>query len=246
MTVSGNPPPTAWIRRVVGPLVEADGAADATMNNLVMLGDSEIPAEIVAIRNGLLTMQAYEYTGGLRPGDRAVLQGRPLSAQLGPGLLGGVFDGLLRPLPSAPTWLRPGSYAQRDERNWSFEPTVADGEMVSAGAVLGVIRDGNPVAYRVLVPPDVDGQSSRSHKKAVTPPMPFWPQSPARPCRMGVSWPVDCHGHTETGSHKSRCCAPAQRALDLLFPVARGGTACVPGGFGTGKTVLLQQTCEVV
>ena len=244
MTVSGNPPPTAWIRRVVGPLVEADGAADATMNNLVMLGDSEIPAEIVAIRNGLLTMQAYEYTGGLRPGDRAVLQGRPLSAQLGPGLLGGVFDGLLRPLSSAPTWLRPGSYAQRDERNWSFEPTVADGEMVSAGAVLGVIRDGNPVAYRVLVPPDVDGPVESIAQEGSYPTDAVLATVAGTPVSMGVSWPVRLPRPYRNRQSQVEVLRTGQRALDLLFPVARGGTACVPGGFGTGKTVLLQQLAK--
>ena len=98
MTVPTASPATARIRRVVGPLVEVDGADGAAMNNLVTLGEDVIPAETVAIRDGLLTVQAYEYTGGLRPGDPAVLQGHPLSAQLGPGLLGGVFDGLLRPL----------------------------------------------------------------------------------------------------------------------------------------------------
>ena len=92
MTVPSGSPPTARIRRVVGPLVEVDGAVGATMNNLVTLGDSAIPAETVSIRDGLLTVQAYEYTGGLRPGDLAVPQGRPLSAQLGPGLLGEALD----------------------------------------------------------------------------------------------------------------------------------------------------------
>ena len=118
--MSSDSPPTARIRRVVGPLVEVDGAVGATMNNLVTLGDNEIPAETVAIRDGLLTVQAYEYTGGLSPGDLRCRSGRPLSAQLGPGLLGGVFDGLLRPLSAAPTWLSPGAYAQRDNARLAF------------------------------------------------------------------------------------------------------------------------------
>ena len=244
MTVPSSSPPTAWIRRVVGPLVEADGAVGATMNNLVMLGDSEIPAEIVAIRNGLLTMQAYEYTGGLMPGDPAVPQGRPLSAELGPGLLGGVFDGLLRPLSSASTWLRPGAYAHRDERNWNFEPTVTDGEMVSAGAVLGVVRDGNPVAYRVLVPPGVDGPVESIAREGRHPTDAVLATVAGTPVSMGVSWPVRLPRPYRNRQSQVEVLRTGQRALDLLFPVARGGTACVPGGFGTGKTVLLQQLAK--
>lgn len=244
MTVSSDSPPTARIRRVVGPLVEVDGAVGATMNNLVTLGDNEIPAETVAIRDGLLTVQAYEYTGGLSPGDLAVPQGRPLSAQLGPGLLGGVFDGLLRPLSSAPTWLSPGAYAQRDKRNWDFQPIVADGEMVSAGAVLGVVRDANPVEYRVLVPPGVEGGVEWIAAEGGYPADAVLATVAGTPVSMSVSWPVRMPRPYRNRQSQVKVLRTGQRALDLLFPVARGSTACVPGGFGTGKTVLLQQLAK--
>jgi V/A-type H+/Na+-transporting ATPase subunit A len=244
MTVPSASPATARIRRVVGPLVEVDGADGAAMNNLVTLGEDAIPAETVAIRDGLLTVQAYEYTGGLRPGDPAVLQAHPLSAQLGPGLLGGVFDGLLRPLSSAPTWLSPGAYAQHDERTWSFAPTAVDGEVVSAGSVLGVVRDGNPVEYRVLVPPGTAGRVESIAPAGSYPTDAVLATVAGTPVSMSVSWPVRLPRPYRNRQPHVEVLRTGQRALDLLFPVARGGTACVPGGFGTGKTVLLQQLAK--
>ena len=114
---------SARILRVSGPLVEVECAATRwRCDDLIGLGPRNIPGEVVAIREGQLTLQAYEYTGGLTPGDPALPQGAPLSARLGPGLLGGVFDGLLRPLTTAPTWLGARSYVAGDARHWHFGP----------------------------------------------------------------------------------------------------------------------------
>jgi V/A-type H+-transporting ATPase subunit A len=214
------------------------------MNNLVTLGEGAIPAETVALRDGLLTVQTYEYPGGLSPGDPAVLQGHPLSAQLGPGLLGGVFDGLLRPLSLAPTWLSAGAYAQT-----GIETDVwlsADGEVVSAGSVLGVVRDGNPVEYRVLVPPGADGRVESIVPEGNYPTDAVLATVAGTPVFMSVSWPVRLPRPYRNRPSHVEVLRTGQRALDLLFPVARGGTACVPGGFGTGKTVLPATTGEMV
>ncbi len=244
MTVDAQSPPAARIRRVAGPLVEVDGAHGASMNDLITLGESAIPAEIVAIREGLLTTQAYEYTGGLRPGDPAVPQGRPLSARLGPGLLGGVFDGLLRPLSTAPTWLGPGAAPHDDDRSWSFAPTAAEGDMVSAGEVLGVVHDASPVEYRVLVPPGVQGRVTSIVGAGDYPAGAVLASVDGTPVGMSMNWPVrQARPYRNRGSQVA-VLRTGQRALDLLFPVARGGSACVPGGFGTGKTVLLQQLAK--
>jgi len=117
----------ARVVRVSGPLVQIDSAAPLAMHELVVLGERRITAEVVAIRGRRVTVQAYEYTGGLAPGASAVALGAPLSAPLGPGLLGGVFDGLLRPLHSAPTWLAPGHDNDTDARTWLFEPKAQVG-----------------------------------------------------------------------------------------------------------------------
>jgi V/A-type H+-transporting ATPase subunit A len=224
------------IRRVSGPLVELEVDTDVAMHDTVSLGADGIPGEVVAIRDHVVTVQAYEYTGGLAPGAPATTCGRPLSARLGPGLLGQVFDGLLRPLSAAPTFLRPGAGVTGDERTWTFEPCVSTGDEVTAGTALGEVRGAGPVAHRVLAPVTgtvellgTDGVVARVGDVAVRL-FERWPVRRPRPYRRRLDEVEPLH----TG----------QRALDLLFPVARGGSAAVPGGFGSGKTVLLQQLAK--
>lgn len=237
---------TTRVRRVSGPLVELDvdvGAdADVAMHDTVSLGVDRIPGEIVAIRDHVVTVQAYEYTGGLAPGAPAETGGRPLSARLGPGLLGQVFDGLLRPLSTAPTFLRPGAGTVADGRTWTFTPRVAVGDEVGAGATLGELTGAGPVPHHVLAPVpgrvdlvagwgeyDTDTVVARVAGVAVRL-VEEWPVRRPRPYRRRLDEVEPLH----TG----------QRALDLLFPIGRGGSAAVPGGFGTGKTVLLQQLAK--
>ncbi len=237
-----KPPTPTTVRRVSGPLVELDigQRTDVAMHDTVTLGPERIPGEVVAIEDHVVTVQAYEYTGGLAPGAPATTGGRPLSARLGPGLLGQVFDGLLRPLSAAPTFLRPGTGTTADTRTWTFEPEVADGDEVRAGATLGEVTGAGPVPHRVLAPVagrvellaragDQDTVVARVadvHVRLTE----EWPVRTPRPYRRRVDAVEPLH----TG----------QRALDLLFPVSRGGSAAVPGGFGTGKTVLLQQLAK--
>lgn len=234
---------TGRITRVTGPLVQVRDAGDVAMFDLVGLGSQELPAEIVAIRDGVLTLQAYEYTGGLTPGDVARPRGRPLSARLGPGLLGGVFDGLLRPLSGAPMWLEPGARPDTDGRPRPFTPSVHNGQYVEAGHTVGTVTTA-ALDYRVMVPPGVDGRVE-------------WIADPgdysadqilARINGVGITmtatWPVRKPRPYRKRVANVEPLRTGQRVLDLLFPVVRGGTAAVPGGFGTGKTVLLQQMAK--
>ncbi|MDT0467411.1 V-type ATP synthase subunit A [Streptomyces sp. DSM 41699] len=231
------------VLRVAGPLVEIACPIGVAMHDLVLLGEHRLPGEAVAINGDVVTVQAYEYTGGLEPGHPAAPQGGPLAVGLGPGLLGGVFDGLLRPLTRAGDVLLPGEWsAEPDGRRWPFTPRVTEGARVSAGDVLGDIVASVPL--RVLVPPGRSGIVTRiaaagdhaedslaavvdGHKVRM---VQTWPVRRPRPIRERLSGVVPLH----TG----------QRAVDLLFPVARGSTVAVPGGFGTGKTMLLQQIAK--
>ena len=238
-----RPAPPCRVRRVSGPLVEIEPADTSAMSDLVYLGEDRLPGEIVAVAGGVATVQAYEYTGGLGPGAPVEPAGGPLSARLGPGLLGGVFDGLLRPLSGAGDWLEPGGGPVADGRTWSFRPSVERGIRVEPGERLGIIDDAGPVEHRVLVPPGVAGivediaESSDLPADSVVATVggalvrltEQWPIRRARPGRR-----LDADTPLHTG----------QRALDLLFPLAKGTTAAVPGGFGTGKTVLLQQIAK--
>jgi V/A-type H+-transporting ATPase subunit A len=234
------------VARVNGPLVELDPIPGVAMAELVEIGADRLPAEVVALRPDRATAQAYEYTGSVAPGDPVRALGRPLAARLGPGLLGGVFDGLLRLLAGAPTWLTPGAAAHEAAtgRDWQFEPDATEGATVRPGDRLGRLTDAGPVAHRVLVPPGVAGRLDR-----LRPAGRYGADEPvATVAGVDVTlahwWPV-----RQPRPYRERLAAGAplltgQRVLDAVFPLVKGGTAAVPGGFGTGKTVLLQQIAK--
>lgn len=230
--------------RVNGPLVEVEGLSGVAMSEVVSLGQLGLAGELVAMADGVSTVQAYEYTGGLAPGDVAVPSGEPLSAWLGPALLGGVYDGLLRPLLGAGTWLAPGAAVPPDMREWEFAPTVRTGEPVGGGGPIGTVMTEGGLTLRILVPPRVGGRvddivaTGRYRGEEVLAVV------DGVPVRMSQSWPV-----REPRPHSGRIdggepLVTGQRVLDLLYPIALGSTAAVPGGFGTGKTVLLQQVAK--
>jgi V/A-type H+-transporting ATPase subunit A len=242
-----GPHDRARIVRVNGPLVEVADLDGVAVSELVEVGPHRLPAEVVGISGSRSTLQAYEYTGGLAPGAGAWARGYPLSAPLGPWLLGGVFDGLLRPLKGAPIWLAgggPGDRGASADGEWSWQPSVKAGDAVAAGSLLGVITTGGALDYRVLAPVAANGcvefvSAAGSHRAddelvrigGVTVTMTErWPVRQPRPCseRRDIDRPL----------------VTGQRVLDMLYPVGRGGTAAVPGGFGTGKTLLLQQVAK--
>jgi V/A-type H+-transporting ATPase subunit A len=237
------------VRRVAGPLVEVRDLAGLAMAEIVSLGADDLPGEVVALEHGVATVQSYEYTGGLTPGDPVRALGMPLVAPLGPGLLGSVVDGLLRPLDDAGDWLTPARIDRASTRRWHVRPVAERGTDVGPGSVVATVDVPGSVEFRVLVPPDVrgrvqwcaqDGEIGEQDDVAVVVdeagrrhPVPLvqrWPVRHPRP----YSDRIDTVSGLQTG----------QRVVDLLYPVARGGSATVPGGFGTGKTMLLQQVAK--
>ena len=232
------------VTRVSGSLVELATMPGAAMFDVVALGAQRIPGEIVAIDDQRVTVQSFEDTTGLGPGAPAEGLGAPLSATLGPGLLGGVFDGLLRPLSGAGTWLVPGMTRVRGDGTWKFSPTANAGARVGPGDELGLVTDDGPLPLRVTVPP-----GSAGVVEWIADPGVYRGDEPVarvsgEQVSLSTRWPVrrprpylerlDIDEGLHTG----------QRVLDLLYPVARGSSAAVPGGFGTGKTVLLQQIAK--
>ncbi len=232
--------------RVSGPLVEVEGVGALAMSDVVALGPAHMSAETVEREGDRAVLQAYEYTGGLRSGDVAASTGAQLSIPLGPGLLGQAFDGLLRPLTGAGLWLGAARTTEPPghDSSWRFAAGAAVGDAVAEGDVLGTVADAGSVEHRVLVPVGVSGTVTwlagdeelaadavvariGDHEVALTS---TWPIRRPRPFRQRRSEAVPLR----TG----------QRVLDLLFPVARGATAAVPGGFGAGKTLLLQQIAK--
>jgi len=237
---------SAVVTRVNGPVVDVSFGEGLAMLDLVHVGPQRLPGEVIALAGTTATVQVYEYTGGLKPGDVVLGTGGPLAVELGPGLLGGVFDGVLRPLRSAGVRIEPGSATGTlsGERVWRFIPAARAGEQLGAGAVLGTVRETAAIEHRVLVPPGGGGPldwiaPEGEYRVGET-------IARAGGAELGLSqrWPV----RRPRPSH-ARLPAPeplvtGQRVLDLLFPVARGSTAAIPGGFGTGKTVALQQIAK--
>ncbi len=229
--------------RVNGPLVEIEGLEDVATAELIELGADHLPGEAVMIRDHIVTAQVYAYTGGLGPGAPAYPVGRPLSVGLGPGLLGGVFDGTMRPLDTAGDFVGASS-SPADARRWQFAARAVPGGTVSPGSLLGVVQETAAVEHRLLVPPGLsgtltwiagDGEHGADEPLAEIGETRIafthrWPVRKPRPVaeRLPAAIPL----------------VTGQRVLDLLYPVAKGSTACVPGGFGTGKTMLLQQIAK--
>jgi len=230
------------VSRVSGPLVEVTGLSGVSMSEIVELGEHGLTGEVVAIRGEVSTVQAYEYTGGLAPGDKAGGRGEPLSAVLGPHLLGGVFDGLLRPLAGAGSWLTAEqSRAAADGRVFEFTPELRNGDLASPGACLGTVANPGRVNYRVLVPPQNSGEVGQMRGAGQVMGNEVIATVGEMAVRLATSWPVRMPRPYRERLEGGVPLRTGQRAVDALFPVVLGGTAAVPGGFGTGKTVLLQQ-----
>ena len=234
------------VTRVSGPVVEIDGMGAAHLLELVEVGPKRLAGEVISLRGDRAVVQLHEYTGGLGPGAPASLGGGPLTAELGPGLLGGIFDGMLRRLEDLGERLPPGARAptlSRDRR-WRFTPRVREGDGVGAGAVLGSVPETVAIEARVLVPPGVAGTVEwRAAEGEYTVAEPI-ARIAGRDVRLAHPWPLRRPRPSGLRLDASVPLSTGQRSLDLLFPVARGSTAAVPGGFGTGKTVLLQQIAK--
>ena len=233
------------VSRVSGSLVELDPVPGVAMHDVVLLGAHRLPAEVVAITDRGVTAQAYEDTGGLAPGAGVVPLGAPLSARLGPGLLGSVFDGLLRPLSQVGDWLLPGATREDDDgRRWEFTPTVTPGVRVSPGAELGTVAGADGLTLRVLVPTGVAGPVQQVATPGSYPADAVVATVAGTGVPLTETWPVRRPRPYRERVDVAQALHTGQRVLDLMYPVARGSSAAVPGGFGTGKTVLLQQVAK--
>ena len=255
-----------WIVRASGPVVQAAGLHGAAIGEVVRVGRRRLIAEVIRLDGEVATIQVYEETAGLAVGDPVEPSGTPLRAWLGPGLLGSTYDGLQRPLErlaSAGTWLLlPGAgsdgespdRAVRDEaggvaealdanRRWAFEPIVAVGDQVGPGDVVGEVDDG-PIRHRIVVPPDVEaGRIVEIEGGAATvedPLATIGTADGAVTIRLAAPWPVRVARPVARRLPVERPLITGQRAIDMLFPLAEGGAAVIPGGFGTGKTVVEQ------
>lgn len=236
---------TGRVVRVNGSLVEAAGVRGASMLETVAVGARRLPGEVIAVDGDRATIQVYEYTGGLAPGEPVAGSGAPLSAVLGPGLLGGIFDGMLRPLAGAPAFLAPGAaMAPTPGERWEFTPAAETGAALAPGDPLGRVAETSVVEHRVLVPSGAGGVLEWIAESGAYDSSDAIARIGGTPVSLTHSWPVRSPRPYAERLDAGTPLITGQRVLDLLYPVAHGSTAAVPGGFGTGKTMMLQEIAK--
>jgi V/A-type H+-transporting ATPase subunit A len=233
-----------WIN---GPVVRARGSRHVSMMDLVEVGEDQLVGEVIGLDADTITVQVYEETSGMRPGAPVYDTGLPLSVELGPGLLRGIFDGVQRPLPVIEA--ASGSFIGRGIKmdslyrkdRWEFTPKLKEGDTVSGGTIIGTVPETQALEHRVMVPPDIEGtltwiapakqytveetiaRVQTENGEVELSLLQRWPVRRPRPyrARRGMTEPL----------------ITGQRVLDTFFPLAKGGTAAIPGAFGSGKTV---------
>ena len=243
----------AVIEKVSGPLVVASGLKSANMYDVVRVSDKGLIGEIIEMQGERASIQVYEQTGGLKPGEPVESTGMPLSVELGPGLIGAIFDGIQRPLDKIMDicGLRLERGVKVDsldrERVWEFKAALAPGVEVSPGDILGTVKEGPVVEHRIMVPPGISGRllELESGKYKVTDVIGKVDAGGVqKELTLMQRWPV------RKGRPYIKKLAPdiplvtGQRVIDTLFPLAEGGVAAVPGPFGSGKTVVQHQLAK--
>lgn len=238
------------IVKVSGPLVIAEGLGDAKMYEMVKVGKERLMGEIIELRGELASIQVYEETAGLGPGDPVFSTGGPLSVELGPGLLTSIYDGVQRPLDIIRD--RVGNFITRGveepglnrSTKWAFEAAAKKGDEVVPGDVLGTVQETAIIKHKVMVPPGVEGAVTeiRSGEYTVEDTIAtIKSNTEVHQIKMMQRWPVRRPRPYQEKLSPYAPLSSGQRVIDTFFPIAKGGTACIPGPFGSGKTVVQHQ-----
>ena len=243
------------IIKVSGPLVVADGMADASMADVVRVGPQHLIGEILNMTGDRASIQVYEETSGLGPGAEVVTTGAPLSVELGPGLIENIYDGIQRPLEEIVR--RVGANITRGiqvppldrEKLWAFTPTAAAGDAVTGGDVLGTVPETASVLHKIMVPVGVSGTVewvAEAGQYSITQPIAHLrtADGAVRELTMVQRWPVRVGRPYKKKFPPETPLQSGQRVIDTMFPIAKGGTAAVPGPFGSGKTVVQHQLAK--
>ena len=235
------------ITRVNGPVVEARGMQNAGMLEVVHVGEERLIGEIIRLQDDIGTVQVYEDTTGIAPGQPLYATGAPLSVLLGPGLLGNIYDGIQRPLRDIAA--HSGAYIRRGEvtdalkfdRKWKFTPVIKEGDRVAGGTVIGTVQETETIEHRVMIPPHIVGkvqnladEAEYSVRDTVCT---VATDNGNVDVKMANEWPVREPRPAGRRLQMDTPLITGQRVIDTFFPIAKGGTAAIPGGFGTGKTM---------
>ena len=243
------------IKKVAGPLVIAEGMQDANMYDVVRVSDQRLIGEIIEMHGDQASIQVYEETSGLGPGAPVESTGVPMSVELGPGLIGSIYDGIQRPLDAimeatGSNLLERGVEVPslNREKKWQFEPEAKEGDQVSGGDILGYVQETEVVRQKIMVPPSVNGKltSIQGGEYTVTDTVAVITDSRGteHPVTLMQKWPVRQGRPYQKKLSPDMPLVTGQRVVDTLFPIAKGGVAAVPGPFGSGKTVLQHQLAK--
>ena len=242
------------IVKVSGPLVVASGMTDANVSDVVRVGEQRLLGEILNMTGDNASIQVYEETSGIGPGANVEVMGYPLSVELGPGMLDNIYDGIQRPLPDikaiAGDTISRGTDvpALNRTKKWNFVPVAKAGDKVQAGDVLGTVQETSAILHKIMVPNGVSGTVEKieageftvEHTIAVV----KTDKGETKELNMIQRWPVRIARPYNQKFMPARPMNSGQRIIDTLFPIAKGGTAAVPGPFGSGKTVVQHQLAK--
>ncbi len=245
------------IRKVAGPLVVAEGMRDANMFDLCRVSEQRLIGEIIEMHGDLASIQVYEETSGLGPGAPVESTGAPMSVELGPGLIGSIYDGIQRPLDAileatGGNLLKRGVEvpALNRDRQWQFDAAVKAGDRVTPGDIIGTVQETATVLQKIMIPPAFSGsltiKSIASGAYRVTDEIAVVTDEQGRehPVTLMQKWPVRRGRPYREKKSLSTPLITGQRVVDTLFPIAKGGVAAVPGPFGSGKTVVQHQLAK--
>ena len=241
------------IIKVSGPLVVAEGMDEANVYDVVQVSDNKLIGEIIEMRGDRASIQVYEETVGIGPGEPVYSTGEPLSVELGPGLLEAMFDGIQRPLKEfqevAGDYLNKGVAVPslNRETKWDFEPVVSAGEKVEAGEIIGTVQETSVISHKIMIPLGVEGTLKSIEKGSFTVTDTVAVVETANGdvnIQLMQKWPVRRGRKYKQKLNPEAPLVTGQRVIDTFFPVTKGGTACVPGPFGSGKTVVQHQLAK--
>ncbi len=242
------------IVKVSGPLIVAEGMRDSNMFDVVRIGKYRLTGEIIEMHGDRASIQVYEETAGLGPGEEVTSTGAPLSVELGPGLIGQMFDGIQRPLEAmrermGSNIIRGVDVSSLDRtKKWSFEALTEKGSAVIAGDIIGKVQESNIVEHRIMIPPGVEGVLEEIYNGEFTIEEPVAvvrkANGEAAEVKMLQKWPVRKGRPYKEKLMPEEPLITGQRVIDTFFPLVKGGVAAVPGPFGSGKTVVQHQLAK--
>ena len=241
------------ITKVSGPLIEASGLSDANIYDVVEVSKDKLIGEIIEMRGDVASIQVYEETTGIGPGDEVISTGHPLSVELGPGMLEHMYDGIQRPLQKledlAGNFLKRGvtAPALNRETKWEFKPTMEAGNEVGSGDILGTVEETTVLTHKIMVPFGISGKLKDIKEGSYTVEETIAiieTEDGDKEINMIQKWPVRQARPSKRKLDPDEPLITGQRVIDTFFPVAKGGTSAIPGPFGSGKTVVQHQIAK--